>query len=177
MTLISVKPNPAIRSRPLNGAAKSEMMIIMTASANPFPLPATLAPALQRVFAYWQGLKRAGNEMPFWDDVDLSALPDLAGRLLLLDVFAAPERFRVNVIGQDLQPRQTDALRHRFIDEAALGGELIFLRAQSSATVEAAAPTFYRCTGTPAQPAFSRLLLPMWGDGRIGMLLGASDPG
>ncbi len=147
----------------------------MTAPANPFPLPAMLRPALQRVVVYWQGLKRAGNEMPFWDDLDPSALPDLTGRLLLLDVFAAPERFRVNLVGRDLQP-QSDALRHRFIDEAALSAELIYLRAQSSATVEAAAPTFYRCAGAPGQPAFSRVLLPMWGDGRIGMLLGASDP-
>ncbi len=51
----------------------------------------------------------------------------------------------------------------------ALDGRLKFLRAQASATVEARAPTFYRGAG------YARMLLPMWGDGRIGMLLGALD--
>jgi hypothetical protein len=35
--------------------------------------------------------------------------------------------------------------------------------------VEARAPTYYRDAEGPS----SRLLLPMWGDGRISMLLGA----
>jgi len=134
---------------------------------NPFPLPDKLSPTLQRVFSYWESLERGENNMPFWDDVKLSALPDLADRLLLLNVFADPERFRVNTLGQAF-PDST-ALRGKFLDEVALSGRLQYMRAQASATVEARAPTFYRATG------FSRILLPMWGDGHIGMLLGALD--
>jgi hypothetical protein len=135
---------------------------------NPFPLPDRLSPNLQRVFSYWESLERGENNMPFWDDVKLSALPDLADRLLLINVFTAPERFRVNTLGA-AAGEQAGALRGKFIDEVALGGRLQYLRAQASATVEARVPTFYRGAG------FSRILLPMWGDGHIGMLLGALD--
>jgi hypothetical protein len=54
----------------------------------PFTLPTKLEPALARVFAYWDGLKRADNNMPFWDDVRLSAAPDQGGNAMLIDVFA-----------------------------------------------------------------------------------------
>jgi hypothetical protein len=40
--------------------------------------------------------------MPFWDDVKLPALPDLIGRLLLIDVLANPERFRFSFVGEEL---------------------------------------------------------------------------
>ena len=135
---------------------------------NPFPLPDKLSPTLQRVFSYWEGLERGENKMPFWDDVKLSALPDLADRLLLLDAFAAPERFRINTLGAAFA--EGGALKGAFIDDATLPASLHYLRAQASATVEARAPTLYRSRD------YARLLLPMWGDGHIGMLLGALDP-
>ncbi len=71
----------------------------MATMDNPFPLPDKLSPTLQRVFSYWESLERGESNMPFWDDVKLSALPDLADRLLLLDAFADPERFRINTLG------------------------------------------------------------------------------
>jgi hypothetical protein len=141
------------------------------ATDNPYPLPDRLGAPLQAVLSYWQDLKRAGNEMPFWDDVKPSALPGPSDRLLLVDVFDKPERFRINTIGAELDPPR-DSLRKKFIDELALSGPLEFLRSQCSATVEARVPTFYRHQATPP---FSRILLPMWGDGRIGMLLGAVE--
>lgn len=139
------------------------------ATDNSFALPETLCPDLQRAFDYWDGLKRADNSMPFWDDLKLSALGDLASRLFLIDVFEKPQRFRMNTIGPDVAVTDGAALRGKFIDEAALTGALEGLRAQASATVVARAPTFDRGVG------FGRILLPMWGDGRIGMLLGAID--
>jgi hypothetical protein len=138
---------------------------------NPYPLPDRLGTSLQSVLSYWQGLKRAGNEMPFWDDVKPSALPGPEDRLLLIDAFDKPERFRINTIGADLDPPGS-SLRGKFIDELTLSGPLEFLRSQCSAAVEARAPTFYRHEG---KPAYARILLPMWGDGRVGMLLGAVD--
>ena len=63
---------------------------------NPYPLPEKISPTLLRVISYWESLKRGNNKMPFWDDVNLSVLPDLTDRLLLIDVFANPERFRFN---------------------------------------------------------------------------------
>jgi hypothetical protein len=138
-------------------------------SDNPFPLPGQLDAPLARVADYWRGLKRAGNEMPFWDDLNLSSLPDLADRLLLIDVFDGPERFRFNTVGKAIAGEQGRSYHGKFLDEVALSGCLAFLRAQASATVEARVPTCHRGSG------FSRILLPMWGDGRIGMLLGAVE--
>jgi hypothetical protein len=97
------------------------------------------------------------------------------GRVLLLDVFAKPERFRFSLADPQLVPAQEAALSGKFIDDVELGESFAFLRAQASATVEARAPTYYRCGSRGLSPGFARLLLPMWGDGRIGMLLGAVD--
>lgn len=137
---------------------------------DPFSLPDTLGPTLQKVMSYWQGLKRAGNSMPFWDDVKLSELP--ADRLLLIDAFTDPDRFRINTIGKEAG--DADALRGKFIGETPLPGWLDDLQAQCSATIETRAPTFYRHDDGSS---YTRILLPMWGDGRIGMLLGAVEPG
>jgi hypothetical protein len=143
---------------------------------NPYPLPAQMSPTLLRVFSYWEGLKRGDNNMPFWDDVKLSTLPDLADRLLLIDVFASPERFRFNFMGKDFIESNGESLAGKFGDEVELRGRLKYLRSQCSATVEAGEPTLYHHQSSASGAAFSRLLLPMWGDGHVGMLLGALDP-
>ena len=140
--------------------------------STPFPLPDALSPALQRVFAYWDGLKRGGNAIPFWDDVALSALPDLGDRLFLIDVFAKPERFRFASVGKYVSAGRT--LDSSFIDEVESQGPLRFLRAQASVAVEGRAPTYFRHENKGAD-AFARLVLPLWGDGRVSMLLGAVD--
>jgi hypothetical protein len=143
--------------------------------ANPFPLPDSLSGELARVHAKWEDLRRAGNSIPFWDDLNPSAMSAERGRLLLLDVFDKPERFRFALADPQLVPSQEAGLSGKFIDEAELGENFAFLRAQASATVEARAPTYYRCGSRGLSPGFARLLLPMWGDGRIGMLLGGLD--
>lgn len=142
----------------------------MPAPSAPFPLPKTPERSLARVLAYWEGLKRADNDMPFWDDVKLSALPDLADSLLLMDVFALPERFRFRTVGGGLAQRYGEAVTGKFIDELNLRAPFGYLRAQCSATVEARAPTYHVDAA-----GYSRILLPMWGDGHISMLLGAVD--
>jgi hypothetical protein len=133
---------------------------------HPFAAPTRLPPALARVRAYWKSLLRGSAEMPFWDDAKLTDMPDLADHLFLLDVFDKPERFRFALESSALSAQP---LAGEFIDDLQLSPPLDFLRAQASATVEAAAPTFHR------GPGGARLLLPMWGDGRIGMLLGAVE--
>ena len=148
----------------------------MTTMNNPYPLPEKISPTLLRVISYWESLKRGDNNMPFWDDVNLSVLPDLTDRLLLIDVFANPERFRFNFVGKDFMEHNGESLGSKFSDEIELRGFLKYLRSQCSATVEAREPTFYRHDGSPNGTAYSRILMPMWGDGRIGMLLGSFDP-
>jgi len=137
----------------------------MDSAANPFPLPATLDRDLAAVETLWRGLRRAQNDIPFADDLKPAALSAQAGRVLLIDVFEKPERFRFSLLGGGLLLPQDKALSGKFIDEVDLPEPLGFLRAQASATVEARAPTFYAGAG--------RLLLPMWGDGRVSLLLGA----
>lgn len=137
-------------------------------SATPFPLPGKLDGKLAQVLAYWETLKRADNAMPFWDDVKLSALPELTDILMLIDAFMLPERFRFRTIGKELEKRYGGAVAGKFLDEITPRAPFSYLRAQCSTTVEARAPTFF-------ESGDARLLLPMWGDGHIGMLLGAVD--
>ncbi len=146
----------------------------MTVHSNPFPLPGRLESDLGRVLSFWEDLRRAESSMPFWDDLTPSALAQRASIVLLIDVFAKPERFRFNHISDALAQRYGENIAHKFADEIDLRDPFAFLRAQASATVEARAPTYYRSI-VAGEPGYSRLLLPMWGDGRIGMLLGALE--
>jgi hypothetical protein len=121
------------------------------------------------VHAFWRDLLRGGAEMPFADDLRPTELPDLVHRTFLIDVFENPVRFRLQSLGMALGP---DDLTGRFLDETELHPPLDYLDAQCSATVEAAAPTFFR--GEAERP-HARLLLPFWGNGQISLLLGAID--
>jgi hypothetical protein len=132
---------------------------------HPFALPDRLPPDLERVLAYWRGLLRGAAQMPFWDDARLTDLPELETRLFLVDAFQKPERFRLGVVGEALA---TD-VSGEFLDEMAPARPFQFLQAQCSAAVESAGPTFF----ASADGGYSRLVLPMWGDGRTSMLLGA----
>ena len=145
----------------------------MKQSATPFPVSETIEPDLARVRAYWQGLRRGEGKIPFWDDLALSALPDLSGRLLAIDVFAKPERFRLGIVGAEISGRYGKEIAGRFADEIPAHHPLEYLRAQCSATVEAGAPTCHR-QAAAAAPAYARLLLPLWGEGHIAGLLGAT---
>lgn len=107
--------------------------------------------------------------MPFSDDLRLPQVYELPGRLLLLAVFAPPERFRIEYLNAAIRvPSATG----KFLDELPPSTEFAFLRAQASATLEATAPTLLRLTDSFGD-SFSRLLLPMWGNGQVNMLLGA----
>jgi len=140
----------------------------------PYELPEQLRPGLRHVRSYWESLKRGENEMPFRDDVKLPALPDLLGRLMLIDVFADPERFRFGFVGAELSHWSEESVAGKFADEIQGQTPFNYLRSQCSATVEGRRPTFLQHRSVEVG-AFSRLLLPMWGDGRIAMFLGAFD--
>lgn len=136
---------------------------------HPFAVPSRLPPDLARVQSYWRGLLRGAAQMPFWDDARLSDLPDIEARLFLVDAFEGPERFRLGVVGEEV----AKDVSGRFVDEMEPARPFAFLQAQCSAAVEAAGSTFFRSE----DGGYSRLVLPMWGDGRISMLLGAVDFG
>jgi len=141
--------------------------------ADGYPVPPTLEVDLERLRAYWDALKRGGNAIPFWDDVRLSALTDAGASALLIDAFENPPRFRFNTLGAQVIARYGGAVGGRFFDEVAPHSPFEFLAAQCSATVARRAPTYYR---HPRGPSYGRLLLPLWGNGRIDMLLGGIAP-
>jgi len=143
----------------------------------PFALTKSLQPGLERVLERWETLKRGAADIPFADDVKIASLPALAGRLLLLDVFAKPERFRIDYLGDGVAREGRGAAPGLFIDEVELGRPFDYLRAQASATVEGGKPTLYRTDARPGGLPYTRLLLPLWADGRISMLLGAVEDG
>lgn len=139
----------------------------MQAVATPFPL-SDIEPELEELRQYWASLIRGDNDMPFWDDFDRSAVRHLSSRLIMLDVFDKPNRFRYNgLLGADLEKRYGEDVRDMFVHETERRSPFDFLESQAEATVESAKPTYYRGSD------YSRILLPTRGDGRIGMLVGA----
>jgi hypothetical protein len=190
----------------------------MRRSTVPYSVPSKLEAGLARVRAYWEGLKRGDAGIPFWDDVNLAALPDLSHRVMLIEVFDKPLRFRFGIVGEELKERYGADVVGRFSDEIEIHHPFQYLNSQALATVESRAPTYYRHEAyrheatkrgssraadpfqylnsqglatiesraptyyrhevaehgsSRATEGYSRLILPMWGDGRIGMLLGA----
>ena len=160
------------------GVTSVEDRLTMTGGAHGYCLPGELEPDLGRVQAYWNGLKRGANEIPFWDDVKLSLRSRLGRESMLIGVFENPLRFRLDFIGADLTGRYGGTTGNGFVDEIDLHAPFDDLIRQCKATVEGRAPTYY-CqtafgTGDAGHPGgYARLLLPLWGNGQVEMLLGA----
>jgi hypothetical protein len=57
------------------------------------------------------------GEMPFWDEVKRPALPDLLGRLMRIDVFANPQRFRFSFVGAELSHQSKESVVGKFADK------------------------------------------------------------
>jgi hypothetical protein len=132
----------------------------------PFAMPASLPGDLPLLLSYWNGLRRAANAMPFWDDANLSKLGEIAHRALLIDAFHKPQRFRFAMVGRDIAARFGSGVEGLFAEDTEGRVPFEYFVAQSAVTVELGAGTFY------GNAAYGRVLLPMWGDGQIGMLLG-----
>lgn len=150
----------------------------MTGDVRSYSLPDELEPDLGRVQAYWIGLKRGANDIPFWDDVKFSLQSRLGRDAMLIGVFENPLRFRFDLVGADLIEWYGETTGNRFVDEIKLHAPFDELASQCRATVEGGVPTYYRQTaagrgGAEHPGGYARLLLPLWGNGRIEMLLGA----
>lgn len=140
---------------------------------HPYSAPRSLPPRLERARAYWLSLIRRGAPMPFWDDLSPADMGNIVDDVFTLEVFDKPERFRFALVGEGLEAGGVRDLEGAFLGEGPLASPFDFLLSQASATVEAARPTLHR-SAAPGRCA--RLLLPMWGDGRVGLLLGVIDP-
>jgi hypothetical protein len=141
-----------------------------------YSVPLTLEPELVRVHEYWQGLKRGANDIPFWDDLKISLQTRLAQETVLIEVFENPQRFRFDMVGEDVTKRYGKAFNGKFADEIDPHEPLNEFESQCRTTVERRAPTYYRNGPTNKgadDNVYSRLILPLWGNGRVEMLLGA----
>jgi hypothetical protein len=136
----------------------------------PFSMPETVETKLGLVHAYWRDLKRGANEIPFSDDVILGELADLQMETMLIEVFENPLRFRFDIVGQKILDRYAKTITGKFVDEVVLRNPFEQLDTQCNATLNSRAPTYYR---HQAPKPYSRIILPLWGNGRIDMLLGA----
>lgn len=143
----------------------------MTDVANAYSMPASLEPKLASIYDYWQALRRGGNDIPFWDDVKLSSLGSSADEALLVDVFESPLRFRLGLAGRSMAARLGPELGGKFLDKLEPQGAFDHLEAQCATTVRSRAPTYFRQESTPG---YARIALPLWGNGRIQMLLVAA---
>jgi hypothetical protein len=150
----------------------------MTSNGGTYLLPDRLEPDLDRVRAYWNGLKRGENDIPFWDDVSFSMKTRLARDTLLIKAFENPLRFQLDLVGDDITQRYGTTITGKFSDEIDLHAPIDELTNQCRATVERGAPTYFRRVPSK-QPqsadeiGYSRLILPLWGGARVEMLLGA----
>jgi hypothetical protein len=140
---------------------------------DPFQCPAAMEADLVVVRAYWASMIRGANDMPFWDDFKPSALPELRNQMALLDVFNEPFRIRFGeIVGADIEERYGAPLSGQFLDEIAIASPLNLLLSQASAAVEVSKPNYYRASPSPGKAdGYARLILPMWGNGRVEMLL------
>src|SRR5271165_7203113 len=101
-----------------------------------FPVLAAIEPNLGRVRAYWEKLRRGDNALPFWDDVALHALGDLADDALLLDTFDDPLRFRFAIVGKRVQALYGRAVTGKFLDEVEQPPAFDHFNSQCRAAVE-----------------------------------------
>lgn len=137
----------------------------------PYFAPRALSPRLERVRAYWRSLIRRAAPMPFWDDFAPADMGDVMDDAFTLEVFDKPERFRFALVGEGLETGGPRDLEGAFL-EGPLASPFDYLLSQASATVEGRRPTLHRNAGPEGH---ARLLLPMWGEGRVGLLLGMVD--
>jgi hypothetical protein len=143
----------------------------MTDVADAYSMPASLEPKLAFICDYWRALRRGGNDIPFWDDVKFSALGSSAEDALLVDVFESPLRFRLGLAGRSMTARLGPELGGKFLDKFEPEGPFDHLETQCATTVRLRAPTFFRHR---SPPGYARIALPLWGNGRIQMLLVAA---
>lgn len=143
----------------------------MTSEVGAFVLPDLLEPELARIRLYWNGLKRGENNMPFWDDVKLSTEAPILGQIIMIEAFENPLRFRFDLVGEDVTRRYGATLAGKFTDEVDLHPPIDHLTDQCRATVEQGMPTYFRYAADGT--GYSRLIMPLWGNGHIEILIGA----
>jgi hypothetical protein len=146
-------------------------MTVFSMCSLPFAVPQKIDPGLETVRRYWAALRREQNALPFADDLNVEQLSQFAPRLLVLDVCERPQRFRITIVGKEIEAAFHEELADRFVDEIAEHSPLEYLDSQCCALMQSQTPAWFE--RRDAKFSYERLLLPMWGNGYVSMILGA----
>jgi hypothetical protein len=104
----------------------------MTDGADAYSLPTSFEAELVSVYECWRAMRRGDNDIPFWDDVNLSSLGDDAAPI---DVFENPLRFRLGVAGRSMAAQLDPERGGKFLDELLWGnGRIEMLLVAAAAT-------------------------------------------
>jgi hypothetical protein len=135
----------------------------------PFALPERIDPSLETVKRHWAALRREQNPLPFADDLNVGRLSQSAPRLMVLYVRECPQRFRIEIVGSEIEKRFGEELADRFLDEIAEHAPLEYLDSQCCALMQSQTPTWFE--RQDAKFSYERLLLPLWGNGYVSLIL------
>ena len=141
----------------------------------PFAMSGFIGAQLAAVRGYWNSLKRGNANMPFTDDFLPAALGKMAANVALVYVFQKPQGFRIDLVGAHVGKVYGADLGNRFADELRARAPLDYFVAQCATTVESTAPTVYDHPRIDGSTEYQRLMLPLWGDGRVNAILTAFD--
>jgi hypothetical protein len=97
----------------------------------------------------------------------------LAEDAIILDVFDNPLRFRLAIIGRHIESEYGRSISGKFVDELEQQPPIEHLEAQCRAAVEHQSPTYFHTGTSSGRGSYSRMVLPLWGEGRVSMLLAA----
>jgi len=148
---------------------------IAKSTGQPFAMPDFVGAKFAALRGYWNSLRRGNAHIPFTDDFVPSTLGKMAADFALVHVFQNPQGFRFELTGAHVEQVYGDELGNRFADELGFRAPLDYFVAQCATTVECAAPTFYHRPHTAGSAEYRRLMLPLWGDGRINAILTVFD--
>lgn len=141
----------------------------------PFAMHDPVGAQFAALRGYWNSLKRGNTNIPFADDFSPAALRKIAANFALLSVFPNPQRFRFDLAGANVASVYGAELENRFADEVSPRAPLDYFVAQCATTVESAAPTLYNHRHNAGSTQYQRLMLPLWGDGRVNTILAVFD--
>jgi hypothetical protein len=144
-------------------------MTVFSMRSLPFSVPQMIDPSLETVRRYWVALRREQNALPFADDLNVEQLSQFASRLMVLDVRERPQRFRVAIVGKEIEVVFGEELADRFLDEIAEHSPLEYLDSQCCALMQSQTPTWFE--RRDANHSYERLLLPLWGNGYVSTIL------
>ena len=150
---------------------KGAHVTVLSIRSVPFALPHVINPGLETLRRYWVALRREQNVLPFADDLNVDQLSQFASRLMVLEVRERPQRFRVDIVGTEIEKRFGEDLADRFIDEVPEHSPLEYLDSQCCAVMQSQTPTWFAWQS--ANCGYERLLLPLWGNGYVSTILGA----